>query len=340
MSGPTFVSIGKLPAIYDPTDPTKLNCAVFERVQVVTNPLGGTMIGWGLKDGFAAKGPLHFFVDFGRSGTHNEWQPLNLAPIIDSCVTFDLIQRHWDQLVDFYYRVRLVTPEDLDASGQCKRYVSQPQQANGLWVKRDWLLAREIIRKEYLMQRKRTNVTQVGWLLKRRRFGQKCTKCKEYITEDVQFSQCPECFGTGFTGGYFKAIDYRITLDAPWSRKFERDGTVGMRNDIVRQGRAVAYPYLDTRDIYVRRDSGERFLVMAIAQAAEVGGIPIVVQAELRLAPTTDIIYTVPLSGGSSSSSSSVSPSGSSVSSSLSSSSSPPAEPCDWRTGLKDDNDW
>lgn len=338
MSGPTYGSVGQWPVIYDPTDPVKLDCQAFSRVQVVTNPLGGTMIGWGLKEGFEVKGPSHFYVDFGRSGTHDEWQALNQAPIVDACVSFDLVQRHWDQLVDFYYRVRLVTPEDLDANGHCKVYVSQPQQANGLWVKRDWLLAREIIRKEYLMQNKRTNVTHVGWLLKRRRFGQRCPQCKEYVTDDVQFAHCPVCFGTGFTGGYFKAIDYRITLDAPWHRKFERDGTIGMRNDIVRQGRAVAYPYLDTRDLYVRRDSGERYLVMAIGQTAEVGGIPIVLQAELRLAPITDIIYTVPLSGGSSSSSS-VSSGSSSPSSELSSSGSP-APACDWRRGLRDDHDW
>lgn len=339
MSGPTFISIGQMPAIYDPADPAKLDCQAFSRVQVVTNPLGGTMIAWGLKEGFEVKGPMHFYVDFGRSGVHNEWQPLNTVPIVDSCIAFDLAQRHWDQLVDFYYRVRLVAPEDLDEAGQCRSWASQPYQANGLWVKRDWLLAREIIRKEYLMQRKRTNVTQVGWLLKRRRFGQRCPQCKEYITDDVQFSQCPVCFGTGFTGGYFKAIDFRLTLDAPWNRKFERDGTIGMRNDIIRQGRAVAYPYLDTRDVYIRRDSGERFFVMAVSQAAEVGGVPIVVQAELRLAPTTDIIYTVPLSGGSSSSSS-PSPSSSSPSSSVSSSSESTAPVCDWRRGLKDDNDW
>lgn len=314
--------------IFDPNDPVKLACGIFSRIQIVTQPLGGTMIAWGLTPGFQAKGPFHFFVDFGRSGS-NEWEPVNQTPVVDGCMLMDPSQRHYDHLVDFYYRVRLLLPNELDpATGLCKTYVSQPQQANGIWSKRDWLIAREVVRKEYLLQRKRTNLTAVGFLLKARRYGQVCANCVEFDTGDVQSKNCADCYGTGFVGGYFAGVDFRVIANAPWSRAFKADGTIGTRNDLVRTARAVAYPYVDVRDIYLRRDTGERFFVNTVETLAEVGGIPIVVGLELRLAPVTDIVYKVPVFGGSSSSSP------------VSSSSSPSPAACDWRTGLKTESDW
>ena len=272
------------------------------------------------------KGPFHFYVDFGRAGT-NEWEPLNEAPLVDVCTWFDPAQRHWDHLADFYYRIRLVLPnEKPDANGDCPHYNSAPQQANGLWSKRDWLVAREIARKEYLQQRKGPNKTAVGYLLKRRRFGEPCPQCLDYNTREVASSSCPNCLGTGITLGYYPAIDYTLTFMNTPDREFKRDPQVALRNDIVREGRAVAYPFLDTNDVYFRRDSGERFYINKINNAAEVGGIPIVVLVELRLAPVTDIIYTIPLTPAALSSSSS------------SALATGPA--CDWRVGLKDLENW
>jgi hypothetical protein len=305
-----------------------LPCGVFKRIQVVLQPLGGTIIAWELSDGFGAYGPFNFYIDFGRSGT-NVWECLNPnSPVVDDCIFIDPCQRYWDALPDFYYRIRLSLPSQLDPSTQlCTVYQSQPQQANGYWNKRDWLLAREICRKEFLLQRKRTNMTSEGFILKRRRFGAKCAQCREADTGEVLNSNCPNCYGTGFVGGYFPARKFTVTTNAPWERQFKVDGQVSLRNDVVRQGRAVSYPYPDTRDVFVRKDNGERSVLELIKTIAEVGGIPVVIYVELRLAPVTDIIYTVPLAGTPSSSSSS-----------SSSSAVPPV--CDYRVGQNSEPEW
>ena len=132
-------------------DITGIDCDVFERLQIQTNPLGGNVIAWGLTQGFSQKGPYHFYVDFGRSGT-NEWEVLNQTPVIDDCFFTDPCQRHWDNLVDYYYRVRLVLPNVKDEAGNCAVYVSAPQQANGIWDKSDWLKARYILKQENKLQ--------------------------------------------------------------------------------------------------------------------------------------------------------------------------------------------
>lgn len=282
-------------------DITGIDCNVFSRIQIQTNPLGGNVIAWGFKDSFTAKGPYHFYVDFGRSST-NEWEVLNQTPVVDDCFFTDPCQRHWDTLVDYYYRVRLVLPNVVDAGGNCAVYVSAPQQANGIWGKSDWLKARYIMSQELKLQNKRTAKTSAGVLLKRRRYGQVSSTTTTWDTNEIQNTHADVDYGTGLIGGYFRAIDYRVTMDTPWARKFGRsDPTKGTTNEIVRTGRASAYPYVETSDVYHRLDSGERFIIREIETIAEIGNIPIIVQLKLSLAPTTSEIYKIPLSGGSSS---------------------------------------
>jgi hypothetical protein len=184
-------------------------------------------------------------------------------------------------------------------------HISQPQQANGLWLKRDWLLAKEIVRKEHLVQRKRSNVASAGVLLKRKRWGTPCPQCREYDTDEVQSSSCTLCYGTGLVGGYFPGINFFITFDAPYTREFKRDETLSLTNNIVRTGRCVSYPFLDTNDVIARRDSGERLFVNKLETIAEVADVPVILKVELKLAPATDPVYQVPLTATSSSSSSS-----------------------------------
>jgi len=327
--------------LYDPNPaPPDLECGIFKRVQVFSQAHDTHLVAWELNPGASFPCEPNFFVDFGRPGT-NEWEPLSNVPIVNACIAMDVQQRHWDHLADFYYRVRMVVPCLTDPdTGTCVVHLSQPQQANGIWSKQDWLLAREIARKEYLLQRKRTNQTAVGYIFKRRRFGQRCHKCLEYDTTEQQSTDCAECLGTGFLGGYFPGVDMTFTLDAPWTRGFTRNAQVGMSNNILRSGRAVAYPYLDSGDVFHRLDTAERFAVGKIQQVAEVGGIPVVVLAELRLVPVTDLIYRIPLSGGVVSSEAPCEE-GCIPSNSSDSSPSPvvPA-PCDYRVGLEAEEDW
>ena len=295
-------------AIFEPLDSVKTECGVFDRIQVLPQASGGHTLAWGLRPDFRASGPFHFYVEFGRAGMQDEdWEALNRSPIVNDCTYFDSKQRYWDHLPDFYYRLRLVLPGQL-VDGLPAVHLSQLQQANGIWSKRDWLQARDIARKEYLLQRKRTNKTAVGWLLKRRRWGEPCTRCLDHDTQEVQDGGCPVCYGTGYRYGYFPALYFVATMDAPWNREFKRDPNLGTINQVVRQGRAVAYPYTDTNDVFVRQDTGERYYVNAISTLAEIGNIPVITGLELRLAPVTDVIYQVPLLGEASSSGSQIPP--------------------------------
>ena len=282
----------------------------------------GAYICWRLRgDATYFPGEYHFFVDFGWPAT-DEWITLNEQPIIDDCCYYDVCKRNWATIIEAYYRVRLVLPS---VSG-CPVYKSQPARANGLLSRKDWRYARDIIRREYLQQK--YDGTE-GQLLVRKKFGRACTRCLDWDTREVTDSDCLLCYGTGILGGYYPAVNYTITTAANWNRKIiDGDPPRGTASDIVKSGRAVHYPAIDTRDVWVRSNNGERYIVDSYTVIAQIRSVPLIVQPVIKLAPMTDIVYSIPLVPSSSSSS-------------LSSLSSGSGQTCDVNSGLNSSyEDW
>lgn len=272
-----------------------MDCQI-NRIDVWPMARGGTSVCWSLSENFFPKGPLHFYVDFGRAGT-DTWIALNSQPIIDECCFIDVCQRSWELVNDGYYRIRMLRPEDPN----CPLITSAPISSNGRLNKQDWLRAREIVRKEYL-QMKFDGIP--GFLLKRKKFGVACPNCLEHDTREVIDSNCPICFGVGIVGGYYPGVllsmrlqnagesDRRLTLGPP---------PQGMNADATGMYRCVDYPILDTRDVWVQADSDGRHIIDKIASVASYRGLQLIVTPTLKLAPATDIVYSVPIEGGSSS---------------------------------------
>lgn len=296
-----------------------MSCTI-NRVEVWHMTRGGTQICWGLSKNYFPKEPLHFYVDFGRSGT-DTWVALNKEPIIDDCCFTDPCQRTWEMLTDAYYRVRMLQPSVPD----CPVVKSAPVRANGRLNKKDWLVAREIIRKEQVQARVED---AFGFLLKRKKFGQACPHCRDWDTKEIIDSNCPYCYGVGIIGGYYPGVQYSVTMEANWNRKLNvGQPPQGMHSNIVKQGRVTLYPSIDTKDIWVRGDNDERYIIDSYTVVASYRGLPLIAMATLKLAPATDIVYSVPIEdapttpaaeGGDS-----------------------PAQPCDVRKGLNSSyEDW
>ena len=267
---------------------------IFKQITIWHMTKGGTQIYWELSQSFFEKGPYHFFVDFGWPAT-DEWVALNAQPIVDDCYFQDLCQRTWDQLIEHSYRIRLVLPDG-------RVFKSQPTQANGGLGRKDWLRARDIVRREHLQQRK-IDGTQ-GVLLKRRKFGEQCPTCLEHDTREVTDSDCPICLGTGIVGGYYPAVEFWFTMTPGMRRRIKvASPPRGTNADMKEDGaRCVLYPQIDTRDVWIAAGSDERYVIDSYRVIADIRGLPLIASAELRLAPATDIVYSIPLEGSSQSS--------------------------------------
>jgi len=274
-----------------------MNCE-FKALEIWHISRGGTQICWSMGANTYFIGRYWFFVDYGQPAT-DTWITLNEQPIEDDCCYFDDCQRNWADLIDAYYRIRLVLPDEPN----CPVYKSMPTRANGQLDSRNWLKARDIIRREYLQQRKVIGGTK-GFFLKSKKFGRACPICLDWDTKEVRNSDCAICYGTGFVGGYYPAIEFWITTEANWNRKIvSGQPPSGTSSNIKKAGRCVLYPVIDTRDVWVRADNDERYIFDGYTVIAEIASVPLIVQARINLAPATDIVYSVPLIPTSSSSS-------------------------------------
>jgi hypothetical protein len=301
-----------------------MDCDVITRVEVWRMARGSTTICWELSQNFWPPEPdseYHFYVDLGRPGT-DEWIALNSEPIIDDCCYIDPCARDQTDGMDVMYRVRMLIPR---SDGSCDVYKSEAVGTFGSLSKSDWLKARDIVRREHLQQQK-IEGTQ-GFLLKRKKFGIRCDHCTDWDTKEITDSDCPYCYGTGLEGGYYAGLDYWMTLESNWKRRINAATPPrGTNADINKGARCVFYPPIDTKDIWVRADNDKRYIIDGYTAIAEMRGVPLVVMAQIRLAPASDVVYNVPLEGTPESSSSSSSGEGAS---------------CDVRQGLNSGyEDW
>lgn len=258
----------------------------FLEIYVDHMPRGGSIVYWGLRRDFCDEGPYTFQLQWAESVEADFIDAGD--PVVNQFFTTDTLRRVWAKSIESYYRVTLTTAEGV--------YTSFPQQANGVWNKRDWLLARDIMRKERLLMRKFT-----GWegnLLKRKVWGEVCPDCADWDTREVSAGKCMTCFGTGKVGGYWAGYEtwaYEMQAGPQQRNKTWPDDATYIHEDQTLQMRMSAYPHLATYDVFVENDSGRRYVIRNIAVAAEIRGIPLINIVEMRLAPTTDIVYDVPV---------------------------------------------
>jgi hypothetical protein len=260
--------------------------SVFSRVWVDNVMRGGTLIYWQMDDAFTDPGPWEFQAQWGRT-VNGPWTDLSIVPVQDTYYTVDPESHLYAKQIDLYYRVRVT-------SGAARTFYSDPTRADGGLPERDWRIAREIIRKEYLYYMKSPGGIR-GCLLKRRNWGDRCTECTDYDTGEVSKPKCYTCYGTGIVGGYYPPFSYWVLMQGQRSQRISRDDQKGMQADKTMTVRGVAYPYIESGDIWVSTDNDRRWVVNGMQEVTIMRTRPVVLNLELRLAPASDIIYDFPL---------------------------------------------
>ena len=267
--------------------------AIFNRLQVANHITGGAVITWELDPHFLDPLQHTYQLQFSNCGGEytpdGEWTDIG-APADNVAYLIDPEQRVFGKDLSVAYRVKLTTRVDV--------YYSQPVYPEGLLDTRNLYLARELVRKEKL----RHNLATIEvWILKRKRCGSPCPNaCSvDRMTGLVKNSQCIECHGTGIVDGYYAGILGEYADITPEQRYTHRDNSKarGTIEDIVQSARFVGFPKLDTEDIIVEKYSDQRWYVHRIMTKAEIRGIPVICDVELRKAPYTDMAYKIPLEG-------------------------------------------
>lgn len=255
------------------------------QTKVTIDPDNNKVIQWYLRDGYNFTSPINFYVDWARSG--GDW--INIAgPLSNVCTYTDAERYNWNKDRDLYYRVRFTDSAAVE-------HVGEPARAgDGFMVKHDYLIFRDILRKECLVLHKGNSMK--GEYLRRKHWGTKCPVCLDFDTDEVTTSKCAVCFGTGFVGGYYESVKLPVSMVAnPKTDKKNDLGGLGTTDDQSITVRTLAFPYQDSFDLWTHYGNNDRYVIRQINPVSSYNGIIIAVHMKLQKLPYTDIVYQTPV---------------------------------------------
>jgi hypothetical protein len=101
-----------------------------------------------------------------------------------------------------YYRVTVIPPSGCENGAQTEPHGLYRADAGLRPLQRG--LRRRLLYDEKIVLSRVAGMQLV--LLKKRRWGERCPVCYDKLTRAVTREQCPTCYGTSFTGGYWNPV--------------------------------------------------------------------------------------------------------------------------------------
>ena len=250
-------------------------------VDVSVLPMYGRLqarIVWKVQPGYEA---ARYAVVKSPDGLNN-WQQIGATRSLEF-VDDNLIAR--GRLDEAYYRVAM------DWKG--KQFLSDVISTFGRLRRSEFAAVRLIMKREWDTLRRFTPVK----FFKLRTDGHQCPKCMDPDTaQKVGTSLCDRCFGTGFDGGYYPAVDTFLQVGAisPKVQEDSREG-VGAGDPVTVKTRGTAYPLMEKNDLFVNPSADKRYLIDTIEYGYYNGKVPVYAEMTMQLLARNDIRYTVPI---------------------------------------------
>ncbi len=260
----------------------------FKRVMVTHLFHGLTRIWWEVDPTFTDEGPYTFQLQASYTGNPNalDWADIGDPVVNPQYLEDDTTREHTGMRLLTHYRVVVTSTRST--------YVSQPAWLWGVLEKRDWLLAREMLRKERL---RLGLVSQEGYLVRKMRYGVKDPNATDFLTDEVLDSGNLTSWGTAFKVGYHPPVRFSVDMDGEIIAETRGGADISKHSN--RQtsfkARVIAFPDVAKEDFWVDQDNDQRWVIHDIRSVASWRGVPLVNEIELRLAPHTDVIYKIPV---------------------------------------------
>lgn len=242
------------------------------------------------------------FVYWSIDPTFNEPDPHNFTVEVSGTPDFSVIEYtieagnsfsvtdpniHFKQslALDLFYRIKLTTPSNVYYSQTITFSVSN-------YNRREYVMAREIARKELLRIRKFTGRSM--WLLKRKVFGKELTdNSVDPITGVPLTNQLPN-LASRMPDGYYNPLGFYCSIEElANTRKNSPDG-LGFADVTQQKFRTVGFPVVQTYDIVVDANNDERYNVEEVESFLFPSTDLVIVQIlTTKLIPNSDPIYKV-----------------------------------------------
>lgn len=251
---------------------------VFGRIDISPSYEGGFVFSWEMASDFGDSAPWKFTVS--ESETPNgPWSAV--SPVLENTFFFSENKRRVapkDQTL--YFRISLDTP-----SGHYESHVESPYCS---LPRREFLLAREVMRKEILMQRKMSGVLSSIWY--KSIFGPPCPDCGDFVLGDTRNSRCKSCFGTGHVPGYYGPFPAYVSY-SPIERDKKMESPDGVSEPYVVSGQAIGALRLKKDDVVCDPVSGSMFFVGVVRNLVEFRRYPVIQSFALSEIAKTHVVY-------------------------------------------------
>lgn len=137
-----------------------------------------------------------------------------------------------------------------------------------------------------------------GYILTKRRFGQKCSRCWDDIRRQHRQHNCPSCFGTGYEGGYHHPYSIKFNYLSTPSGMAENVGIDGRGDNI--QDVSIwteSYPIISVGDIFVD-ENNDRFKITQVQRTMKNNEFVLRQILNMQLLSTSDTAYNVIIDAG------------------------------------------
>lgn len=258
---------------------------LFRQLWSVNDPMGRNVVSWELYPVFTDPRPHNYTLQVAKTSTPTESDWVDVGPAAENtCYLVDDERRDYGETFDHHRRVVLETPVNV--------YKSPIVPVGIVTSHRDWRLKREFLRQERRKGKLFTGTA--GFLMKRRRYGNPCTRCAKNSMAMASDPTCHVCEGTGVQVGY-----HRMGLEEIYADM----GLAEMREDIEEARQTVkdvvvrttlaGFPLISSRDIWIEKVSGQRWSIEKVLATAAIRNDTFKVDVEMRLIPFTDHVYKV-----------------------------------------------
>lgn len=251
---------------------------VFERIDIAPSYARGFVFAWGMRDDFADPAPWKFAVQESET-PGGPWKTIS-GELENTFFFSEKKPRIAPKDQTLYFRVLLKTPKG--------EYVSHVESPYCSLPRREFLLAREIMRKSILMQEKMSGVLSFIWY--KSIFGPPCDKCGDFVLGETKNSRCPCCFGTGRIPGYYGPFPAYVSY-APMSRDKNMQRPSGVDELYQTTGQVIGSLRLKKDDVVVDPTSNSRFFVGTVQNLVEFRRYPVIQSIVLAEIAKTHIVY-------------------------------------------------
>lgn len=250
---------------------------VFAGINIAPSYDRGFVFSWTMESDFMDAGPWKFRIQEAETPA-GPWK--TVSPELENSFFYSESKpRVAPKDQNLFFRILLSTPDG--------RYESHVESPYCSLSRREFLLAREIMRKEILMQRKMSGVLSRIWY--KAIFGPKCTECGDFVLGDTKNSRCLACFGTGHVPGYYGPFNAYVTY-APMERN------KGMQQHMVEEpymttGTVIGSLRLKKDDVIVDPVSNSRFFVGTVRNLVEFRRYPVIQSVQLSEIAKSHVVY-------------------------------------------------